>query len=418
MRIGVEALALIALGPLLLSARSLAWAPVAGLAMLVAARLLVGNALLPKPVALPLGLWLITLCAAVALGAQVAPAAAWSRFWAFAYGVVACGAVVNASDAAGPRVARLILPGWLAVVAIIGAVGLYIVASDFANKIPFLSSVLAGVAGQALTIQNSFRAEDGLNPNVLAGVLLPAMYAPAALALALRGRTGASRAAGIAAAVAAGAFLAGVLLLTQSRGGYIGFAVGVIAFAAFRNRRTAWAAAALSVGALALAAGVLPLTSIDWRDYANGRFELWSRAWLLLQTFPLTGTGLNMFKPVSELLYPSLLAGEPSLIHAHNMLLQLALDYGAFGLVAALWTMAGVWMAGLRALRAPLMTTDRFACWSLRALLAGQVALFVYNLTDYSNFGSKQAFVFWMAWGLILALAHAARNDASTAEVG
>lgn len=404
----VEALCVIALAPALLLARGFAWLPLLGLALVLPLRVAVENDLLPRPVAIPMLLWLATMGMALAIGLQLQPAPAWNRFWALAFGVVVFGAIWNFAKFERARLWMPIL--WLLVVFGVGLIGLYLVPANATNKIPILTDLFARIAGNSQSVQNTFHSEDGINPNILAGLLMPALFLPFALVMWLRTARPAWRIPATIGLVFIGVVMFLSLVFSQSRGGYLGFMAGAMALFAMRNRRSAWVALAIVI---ALVAGVLlalPLLDVNAQTYSNGRIDLWVRAIKMIGQFPITGVGLNMFGPVSELLYRDMLNGEPSLFHAHNMILQLWLDYGLFGLLAALSVMALVWRAGLRGLRYFAQTKDAFSLWVLRALMAGQVAWFVYNFTDYANFGSKQGAIFWAAWGLILAVTFRAQT--------
>lgn len=408
-QLGVEALCVIALAPVFLLARGFAWPPLLGLALILPLRVAVESDLLPRPVAIPMLLWLAAMGMALAIGSQLQPAPAWNRFWALAFGVVVFGAIWNAAKVGWLR--RLMPIAFLLVVFVVGLIGLYLVPANATNKIPVLTDLFARIAGNSQSVQNTFHSEDGINPNILAGLLAPAIFLPFALVMWLRTARPAWRIPASIGLVFIGLVMFLSLVFTQSRGGYLGFMAGVMALVAMRNRRRAWISLAVVAAGVAVFLLVLPALDINARTYSNGRLDLWVRAVKMIGQFPISGVGLNMFGPVSELLYRDMLNGQPSLFHAHNMILQLWLDYGFFGLLAALGVMALVWRAGLRGLSQRAARADWFGVWVLRGLLAGQVAWFVYNFTDYANFGSKQGAIFWAAWGLILALSARAHEQ-------
>lgn len=402
LQIAVEVVLVAALALVLLRARGFAWAPLLALAAVLPLRVAVNSDLIPHPVRWPMLVWLGTMAMALLIGSQLLAEAAWNRFWALAFGVVVFGAIWNLSRS--QRLRRLMPIGWLLVVFVVGLIGLTLVPANATNKIPFITAFFARIAANSQSIQNTFRSEDGINPNILAGLLAPAIFLPFGLVMWLRRARPAWRIPAMIGAALIGLIMLVSLVLTQSRGGYFGVAVGVMALLAMRNRRWMWLALAAIVVSVIFLLVVLPMLNFDAQTYSNGRIEIWVRAVKMIGQFPITGVGLNMFAPVSELLYKNMLHGEPSLIHAHNMLMQLWLDYGIFGFAAALGVMALVWREGLRGIRRFAASGDAFSLWVLRALMAGQAAWFVYNFTDYSNFGSKQGAIFWAAWGLILGL--------------
>ncbi len=263
----------------------------------------------------------------------------------------------------------------------------------------------------------------GVNANQLAGAVL--LYLPFCLALALgywrEGRRGIAL-AGLAGAAACG----GVLLLTQSRSGWLGAAAALAAFAllgGLTSRRPPLRLAALAllvIGVVALVAAPFVLgpgisglgpaagpagaaSTLDGLSQISlaGRIEIWSRALYAIQDFPFTGVGLGAFRRVVNLLYPLFTIGpDVDIAHAHNIFLQVALDVGLPGLIAylaLLWVAAVLgWQIARRAARLPRIMA--------LGLLAGLAGLHVYGLTDALALGSKPGIAFWMTLGLLVGL--------------
>lgn len=205
---------------------------------------------------------------------------------------------------------------------------------------------------------------------------------------------------------------AAILYLTTSRGGQVGCLVAVGLICVLATRRFRPIMIALSVIML-LAAGVLLFRSGSTElttKHGNaslvasvaGRTEIWSRAVQGIQDFPATGMGMNMFRRVMPALYP--MAGDAAEVdfaHAHNHLLQAALDLGILGLLAylliwaiAAWQLITVWLTHT----AP---QPRFLALGLAAAL---LAHFVYGMTDAIALGAKPGFLLWILFGLAAAL--------------
>jgi len=137
-----------------------------------------------------------------------------------------------------------------------------------------------------------------------------------------------------------------VLVLTQSRGALVGFAVALFVVAVGRDRRWGWAAPVLAVAVAVGVAlyGVQPTLDLVMGGVgdsairsAEGRLELFSRGLYMLQDFPFTGVGLGMFPRVLPLLYPLFLVGPDTEVpHVHNIYLQIGIDHGFPGLIAFL----------------------------------------------------------------------------------
>jgi len=140
--------------------------------------------------------------------------------------------------------------------------------------------------------------------------------------------------------------------------------------------------------------------------------ELWSRALYAIADFPFTGLGLNTFRRVVHVLYPLFLESpDVDIAHAHNHLLQAALDLGLPGLVAY----GALWMgAGFLVVDAWRRTADPWAKAVAQGLAGGLLAGFVFGMTDVIPLGSKVGVFFWT----ILALAVALYNHVAAPQIG
>jgi putative inorganic carbon (HCO3(-)) transporter len=225
---------------------------------------------------------------------------------------------------------------------------------------------------------------------------------------------------------------AAVLLLTQSRAGWVGGAVGLLALGTLwgLSHRQRWARAfgiVLPLLALLVVAGVFlyvgPRRVMETIYEAGsgtaveeaigemslaGRIEIWNRALYAIQDFPFTGCGLGTFRRVVHILYPLfLISPDTDIAHAHNIFLQTALDLGLPGLIAYL-ALLGIAMATCwRCARhgGPLVRATALG------LAAGLVGLHVYGLADAVALGSKPGVAFWFALGLIAALPRVAEQE-------
>lgn len=200
----------------------------------------------------------------------------------------------------------------------------------------------------------------------------------------------------------------GILILTQSRGAWIGLALSLLVLAAsYRPRPVAMLVPALAVVGLALYV-VAPATlhelilGGDVTVTASGRFELWDRAVYMLQDFPFTGIGLASFNEVLHTLYPPFLFTEDTVLpQAHNLFLQTGLDYGVPGLVAFVALVTVVICAGVAAMARLRGTT--MGIWAA-GLTAGYVVYLGHGLTDAVTFSTKPAVIVWFIAALIVAL--------------
>lgn len=301
-----------------------------------------------------------------------------------------------------------------AVILTVGALG-----TGWYAKVSLLKPLVLRLPKQLVELPGA--EGQAINANQLAGATL--LYLPIAIALAIGWWREGRRRLALVALVAAGG-VAGLLLLTQSRSGWIGGAGGLVALAvltglASRQRRIRLAAILLVV-VLALALGgvlatlgsqsIAALWPSDTGNSAEGvagpislsdRVEIWSRAVYAIQDFPFTGVGLGTFRRVVGLLYPLFtISPDIDIAHAHNIFLQVALDVGVPGLIAYL---ALLWVAGAVAWHVARRGPPLLQALAI-GLLAALVSLHLYGLTDALALGSKPGLAFWMILGLLAAL--------------
>jgi putative inorganic carbon (HCO3(-)) transporter len=211
------------------------------------------------------------------------------------------------------------------------------------------------------------------------------------------------------------------LALTQSRAAWLGTGAGLLVIASFGPR---WLRATVAIvvvaGCLALC-WLGPGSVADWLLAVDSdrtiapRFDIWLRAVHMMQDMPYTGVGLNMFSQTVNSLYP-LLTVPPEkvleLTHAHNVLLQVAVDVGLLGLVAYLALLLGVgasWVYSWRHLASRPMRALTVG------LLSSMVAYHVYGLADCLTLGAKPGVFIWAQWGLMATLANLSMSVESTA---
>ena len=278
----------------------------------------------------------------------------------------------------------------------------------FKPVIAMLPRVIRGVPG----------ADDGFNPNAVAGCLVLFLPLQAALACAraphplypdLESRW-VRRALGTGQ-LALLLLTSGTVLLLQSRGAWLGLAVAAIAFLLWHGRTTRLLAFA---GAVAAAVFLRPdsLSRMVVSGSPSGvggiadRVEIWSRALYGIQDFAFTGMGMNTFRKVMPVLYPtSLIPPTMDVAHAHNQFLVTALDLGLPGLVAYA---AICLLTGLLMVAAYRSTRDRATRILAGGFGAGLVAHLVFGVTDAIPLGAKVGVVFWLTLGLTTALHHIA----------
>ncbi len=203
-----------------------------------------------------------------------------------------------------------------------------------------------------------------------------------------------------------------LLLLSQSRGGWVAFFLSCWLAAVITVPRLRWVSLLLVVVVLASLSFWSPAdfnllvygaVGSDPSEIGfTGRFELWSRALYGIQDFPFTGMGMNAFRKVVPVLYPLFnFPHNVDVASAHNHLLQVGVDLGIPGMVAyvALWTSL---------FRVLLLVWRRSPDPDCRLIAAGLswglFAQFLYQMTDAIPLGAKLGIFFWVAIALSVAV--------------
>ena len=301
----------------------------------------------------------------------------------------------------------ILLGALLAIVGILGGEG-----SDKLVLLRAITSrppaVIRGVPG----------AEEGFNLNAVSGCLV--LFVPAQIALLATGVLrhtsptpprpwswtwfGAGQWILLAATV-------GTLILMQSRGAWAGLLAAGLAFLTWHSRKTRLVAAAGVATAATLLAWFGSTRMLDRAisrsgagisDTVSGRIDIWTRAVYGIQDVPFTGMGMNTFRRVMPVLYPShQIAAGKDVAHAHNHLLQVALDLGIPGLVAysALW-----FGTALLLVLVYRRATERAHRVIAGGLGAGLAAHFVFGMTDAIPLGAKLGALFWLTLALCCGL--------------
>jgi putative inorganic carbon (HCO3(-)) transporter len=308
----------------------------------------------------------------------------------------------------------------------VGMAGFALLTVKWSAKIPLIGSLVARLTPRLVGLQG---AASGVSANELAGALVWGIPLMTMLVVALwQRRRAVSEMLGarktmlaLIALVGATWFTFAILVLTQSRGGYLGL---FIAFAAVLFFVMPWRwRIVLTIGSVAiLVAAIVFLRSNTLAptiedsgalsvesaiDTLEGRLEIWSRAIYGIEDFAFTGMGMNTFRRVVHVLYPLFLIGPDSdIAHAHNEFLQAGLDLGVPGLVAftALYFGAAMMLGAVWTRARTLMPDTFFIRAVVLGLGAALLAHLVYGMTDAVTLGAKPGFMFWLLLGLIAGL--------------
>ena len=321
-------------------------------------------------------------------------------------GVSAFYAVVNVADT--PRHLRWIVIATLMLIAAFGGVAL--IGTDWGRKAPLLEQIGASLPALVRGLPG---ADAGFHPAEVGGTLTWIIFLPVAVFIGLWSQRRSPRVAVLLIGLGGlSSMLLVVLVLTQSRSAWLGFAGGAALVLWLLGR---WGRVIL-IGAAAagLIASVLlgrdQLWPGNFVQPAGGelgtvfnadlpdRVEIWSRAVYGIQDYAFTGMGLGTFRYVLPALYPLFTANpDVDLGHAHNEWLQAGVDLGLTGLVAFVALQGLSFALTYRAFRQPLPALIR---WLMAGVLAGLVAHGIFGLTDAVALGAKPGVFFWLLLAL------------------
>ncbi len=251
---------------------------------------------------------------------------------------------------------------------------------------------------------------DTANPNILAGYVLLFSALGVVLWLVVPGTM---RWWEQGLGFVAWAVTTGMLLVLQSRGALVALGVALVLYGLLVHRVTRVAVLLGMAGGMgmalwgqraylsALAASPLitrALTSLMHRE------AIWQRGIYLVQTFPLTGVGMGLYKPVVDVLFPFFEYNLRDVPHAHNLFLQVAVDLGLPG--ALVWT--AMWLALVACAWEVYRNGRKMAVRYWQVLGAGSlafhVAFLVHGLTDAVPWAhTRPAPLLWALWGILAA---------------
>ncbi len=208
-------------------------------------------------------------------------------------------------------------------------------------------------------------------------------------------------------------FVLFILVMTQSRGAFLGCVVGVYILMVWKNKRFLYfiplAFLALFIAMLVFADGeparfllLLDTYSNPEGDTLQTRIEYWKNTIYLIQDFPITGAGIGTYGKIFHDIYPfaTPLATVRPLFYAHNMYLAIAADMGLPALVLYLALFSGFFCMVFYAMRQSRSIVKTL----LRGLVSGLAAHMVYGLMDNYMLGEKLGVSVWVFFGICAAV--------------
>jgi putative inorganic carbon (HCO3(-)) transporter len=260
-------------------------------------------------------------------------------------------------------------------------------------------------------------AEGGFNPNTVSGTLI--LFLPLQLCLLWGILTGTELSSaqrkwwtvGVGLSLIPITF---VLLLAQSRAAWAALIVGIVALIGIATKKAylavvlgmILAAVALVVIGPILAGNDLGIESGMTRSpeiSLHARAEIWSRGLWAIAEYPLTGNGMDVFRHAAWTMYPLYrLPYNQDLGHAHNILIQVALDLGIPGLVAYLAFLGTTLIVGWQSFHKSASQMSRMIALGG---VVGLIAHGAWSLVDSLPLGARTSFLWWLMVALVLTIA-------------
>ena len=264
------------------------------------------------------------------------------------------------------------------------------------------------------------------NPNLLAGYLIPAVVLSLAAVFVWQ--------RWLPKALALTMFIVNstCLILTFSRGGWIGFVVCLFAFLVLlvfwyipqlpaRWRR--WAMPAMlggSAGILVLAMlFVEPVRDrvlsifIGRKDSSNNfRINVWSSVIEMIRDRPILGIGPG--NTAFNKIYPQYMKARFSALSAYSIFLEVAVETGFIGFCCFLWLLIVTFNQGIQQLRRLRSSANPQGFWLLAAI-AAMFGMLSHGLVDTVWYRPEVSTLWWLMVAIIASYYTAPMTDTSTA---
>lgn len=184
------------------------------------------------------------------------------------------------------------------------------------------------------------------------------------------------------------------LLVSLSRGGWLGLAAAITIFVIFSSSKKLLLGYAIF--AIILCGVIVAVPNLRYRvilpfmgeKSSVARFSLWETGWKMVQDSPLLGQGVNGFNYNWDKFN-----SDPNLQHynfPHNFLLNTWIDLGLLGLVSWLvMVLYGLWQMVKRRSNSYVLGLSLFL-----------IAILVHGLIDIPYFKNDLAFIFWLIFAL------------------
>ena len=235
------------------------------------------------------------------------------------------------------------------------------------------------------------------NPNVLSEYLLLVIPLAAAGIYTARSRLG-KLASGLGAAV-----MLLCLVLTWSRGGWLGLAIGAALFLVLMDRRFIPLGLVAAVGLLAILPDSIMARLMSVGNMADSstsyRVYIWMACLNMLKDYWLSGFGTGV--PAFQAIYPHYSFNAVFAPHSHNLFLQTFCENGILGIFALLGSFCS---AALCLGRTMTAAGDKRTKVQAAALMAAGAGFAAQSMTDHSFYNFRVVLMFWTVVGAAAAL--------------
>ncbi len=207
---------------------------------------------------------------------------------------------------------------------------------------------------------------------------------------------------------------AGSLMWTNSRGGWISFAVGAlfVSISVFSKIKGRSSLIKVFAWIMVIAIFISPLyirllnkfdTRLTGRDRgaAESRLPQFAVAYNIIKDNPFVGVGLNNYTEIMDA-YDNTPEGLRSITrHAvHNIFLHIGAETGVLGLIAFILLIVAIFAEGIK----DIVSNDDFGAYMVIGMLGGIIAFLVHGLVDTASLGSKLYMFVWFFAGIIFAV--------------
>jgi O-antigen ligase len=189
----------------------------------------------------------------------------------------------------------------------------------------------------------------------------------------------------------------GILLLTQSRGSWIGLLISCLILFILAQKRKKWGILLifffLAIFLIFLGFNKIQLNAKEAKGKIISRMQLWNLAIETIGEHPIFGIGMNYIRKNPQVRYEQ--------AHVHNHLLNTAAELGIPALIAYLAILIG---AGFMSYQIWHKSHVSWMKMTALGLGCGQLAQFIFGMGDSIPLGSKVGIFFWFSLALIAAM--------------